>query len=806
MTIALYNEDEAMFDFDNAMFGDRNLAWNRVVSNATTTENITYYAEDPDKDMSAEYTFALDMQEVAIPEQLADLVKMIAGGDLESATAWNFLLQLAERVSTLTKVQTVLQFDENVDIDYSDLKVVNDYFKLDNAQLDPETNTLTIDVSWIKQTEAISSETANPIVILSGITVTPKEGAAWDENNCLNIVNSGSINYDIYLRAGTLYSMASQPAFQQAYGIYPFINPNDSNEKGGHFAAEFLTMEDTFTLDRTDKEGWTEFNGHIYYFENNEPRTGIQYLPGYQDENNKFYYDLGEDGIYSGKLSGLFELDGEKYYAINGILQSSWRVITNQDGEDEYYYFDRKTYQAVDGEQTISGYDYVFKDNVLVKGDWLVDENGIRFVWAGNMMRNKWFTTEGHQYFAYADSYLATGIAKTLNHERTGEEVYVFDENGVWLEDLSGFYDYEGATYLVDKGVRVQYPGLVLIDGNYYYFNSSNAMVKGKDYYISKTNGLKPAATYTFDEDGKLVEKEILNGIVKEDDDNWYYYVDGVKTYAGLIQIDGDYYYVNSSFHVIHGQDYFISKTNDLMPQGSYTFDEDGKMVQPDPALNGIVKEDDTNWYYYVNGEKTYAGLIEIDGDYYYVNSSFHVIHGQNYYISKTNDLMPQGSYTFDEDGKMVKPDTSLNGIVKEDDGTWYYYVNGEKTYAGLIQIDGDYYYVNSSFQVIHDQVYTISKTNGLMPQGSYTFDSEGKMVTEDKSLNGIVKEDDENWYYYVNGVKTYAGLIEIDGDYYYVNSSFHVIHDQSYFISKTNGLMPNATYQFDADGKMIIN
>src|SRR5699024_11999983 len=120
-------------------------------------------------------------------------------GDLESATAWNFLLQLAERVSTLTTVQTVFQFDENVDVDYSDLKVVNDYFQLENAQLDPETNTLTVDVSWIKQTEAIPSETANPIVILSGITVTPKEGADWDENDCLNMVNSGSINYDIYL-------------------------------------------------------------------------------------------------------------------------------------------------------------------------------------------------------------------------------------------------------------------------------------------------------------------------------------------------------------------------------------------------------------------------------------------------------------------------------------------------------------------------------------------------------------------------------------------------------------------------------
>ena len=152
-------------------------------------------------------------------------------------------------------------------------------------------------------------------------------------------------------------------------------------------------------------------------------------------------------------------------------------------------------------------------------------------------------------------------------------------------------------------------------------------------------------------------------------------------------------------------------------------------------------------------------------------------------------------------------PEEQKNGIVKETEDTWYYYVNDVKTYAGLIQIDGDYYYVNSSFKVIHNQSYFISKNNGLMPQGTYEFDADGKMIihSPEEQKNGIVKESDDVWYYYVNDVKTYAGLIQIDGDYYYVNSSFKVIHNQSYFISKTNGLLPNATYQFDADGKMII-
>ena len=147
-----------------------------------------------------------------------------------------------------------------------------------------------------------------------------------------------------------------------------------------------------------------------------------------------------------------------------------------------------------------------------------------------------------------------------------------------------------------------------------------------------------------------------------------YYYVDGVKTYAGLIQIDGNYYYVNSYCKVITNQRYWVSKTNDLLPAAFYNFDAEGKMTDapiptpapdpdpdPDPEVkNGIVSEDG-ELYYYVDGVKTYAGLIQIDGDYYYVNSYCKVITSQRYWVSKTNDLLPATFYTFGADGKMVR-------------------------------------------------------------------------------------------------------------------------------------------------------
>ena len=485
---------------------------------------------------------------------------------------------------------------------------------------------------------------------------------------------------------------------------------------------------------------------------------------------------------------------------------------------------------------------------------WLSDDIGKQYYQNGEVQKTGWTTIDSKVYYLDPKTgYAATSGLHWLPYpegygpdtwDENNNENYVlngydtnsyfyFDADGVFQSSMTGIYtldqgtaiygktDYTLDTNMVvylDQGELPWHPGLVFDNGDYYYFptdyfedDSTDTLVKGKDYYISKTNdlilptefgeGIFTKGKYTFDGDGKLL---LRDGFVI-DGDVTYYYTKGAKTYAGLIKIGEDYYYINSSCIMIAGQDYVISKTNGLLPQGKYTFDADGKMIRENTSLNGIVKEEDGTWYYYINGVKTYAGLIEIDGAYYYVNSSFQVIHDRNYFISKTNGLLSNATYEFDSNGKLILPDKGLNGIIKEEDGTWYYYIEGVKTYAGLIEIDGAYYYVNSSFQVIHDQSYFISKTNNLLPQGTYVFDEDGKMIRENASLNGIVKEEDGTWYYYINGVKTYAGLIELDGAYYYVNSSFQVIHDRSYFISKTNGLLPNATYTFDADGKIIL-
>ena len=56
------------------------------------------------------------------------------------------------------------------------------------------------------------------------------------------------------------------------------------------------------------------------------------------------------------------------------------------------------------------------------------------------------------------------------------------------------------------------------------------------------------------------------------------------------------------------------------------------------------------------------------------------------------------------------------------------------------------------------------------------------------------------------NAIRRIAGLIQIDGDYYYVKTSnCEVVHGRTYWVTVTNGLLPSAQYTFADDGKMIL-
>ena len=372
--------------------------------------------------------------------------------------------------------------------------------------------------------------------------------------------------------------------------------------------------------------------------------------------------------------------------------------------------------------------------------------------------------------------------------------LFVFDENGVFQKDQCGVYDDNGVTRWINNGMLVWHAGLVK-DGDDYRYFKRNGMVTSVETYVAKTNDLLPAAKYTFDAEGRLMK---LEGLHEDLNGNLCYYVDYVKNYAGLVEVDGSYYYIASDLKAVKNCTYYVTKTNDLKPAGYYTFDVDGKMV----IKSGLVEENG-DLYYYVDGAKTAAGLIEWEGNYYYIASNLKAVKGARHYIfaDKANGLKAAGWYWFNADGTMF-----LEGI-REENGTKYYYKDGVKNYAGLIEISGEYYYVKSDCSVVCDRSYYVTKSNGLMPSATYTFDADGKMVIK----NGIYREKlgdgNEYLFYYVNNVRQVnTGLVQLDdGSYIYVRSGANLAVG-SYYVSKTNGLLPKGTYTFGEDGKMVVN
>ena len=77
---------------------------------------------------------------------------------------------------------------------------------------------------------------------------------------------------------------------------------------------------------------------------------------------------------------------------------------------------------------------------------------------------------------------------------------------------------------------------------------------------------------------------DLKNGLYTDDDGEIRYYVDGEATYAGLIYWEGYYYYIRSTKVAVRSCSYWVTKNNDILPAATYTFDENGRMVDP-PVL-----------------------------------------------------------------------------------------------------------------------------------------------------------------------------------------------------------------------------
>lgn len=499
------------------------------------------------------------------------------------------------------------------------------------------------------------------------------------------------------------------------------------------------------------------------------------------------YYTV-ENGEKGGVYTGLVENDGKWGYSKLGALSGGWVMI-----DDEWYYFDTETLTAVstynNGKVT-----FEFKENgKLVSGQWYITAAGARYYYGPNYYGHGWHTIDGYDYY-FGDAnvepgYRYEGLRYVINSNSHTPQWYDFGTDGKAVKlDTTGLLTVSGKLYYLVDGISQT--GLQLIDGEYYYFSGTYEAKSGIVYVSNaKNNSLLPEGYYLFKDNHAMADNEF--GLWQN---SLRYIRNGQPCFAGLIlNEDGKIIYIGSDCMMGKGVCTVpANKTNGLLPEGTYAFGEDGVLVDNAFAMwQG-------NMCYMRNGQPYAAGLVRIGEDIYYIRSNCQAATGM-YWVAanKTSGILEEGFYLFHNDG------TLIDGEFADWKGDNCYIKMGRPYFAGVIEYNGKTIYVGSDCKLNTGVCYvTDAAGNGILSEGYYYFTESGELLA-----SGFAKWTDGVTYYFRNGQRTAAGVIELDGSIYYVNSGCRPVTGK-YFVpaNKGNGILEEGYYTFDSNGKLIQN
>ena len=497
------------------------------------------------------------------------------------------------------------------------------------------------------------------------------------------------------------------------------------------------------------------------------------------------YYTY-ENGVQGGVYTGLVQVDDKWGYSKLGSLTGGWVMI-----DDAWYYFDTTTLTCVEtysnGKVT-----FEFEENGrLISGQWYATSEGTRYYYGPNYYGHGWHTIDGYDYY-FGDAnvepgYRYEGLKYVINSNSHTPQWYDFGTDGKAVKlDSTGLLTVDGRTYYLVNGVSQT--GLQLIDGKYYYFSGTYEAKKNVVYVSSaKGNGLLPEGYYLFKEDCSMADEEFgfwQNAL--------RYIRKGQPCFAGLIlNAEGKIIYIGSDCTLGKGICTVpANKTNGLLAEGTYAFGEDGVLIDNAFAMwQG-------NMCYIRNGQPYAAGLVQMGSDIYYVRSSCQAATGM-YWVSpdKTNGILETGFYLFADNGALI------DGRFADWKGEECYIKMGQPYYAGVIEYNGKLIYVGSNCKMNTGVCYiTKAAGNGILEEGYYYFKEDGELLA-----SGFAKWTDGVTYYFENGQRCAAGVVEVDGSVYYINSGCQAVTGRYYVSeSKGNGILKEGVYTFDANGVLI--
>ena len=540
-----------------------------------------------------------------------------------------------------------------------------------------------------------------------------KRVAGWNEigNDWYYVSSEMNFVDGIYTVNGKEYHFENGRLIKSSNGISVVSSYRDENDKIVTYVIAYNSEGVVVEKKKAVANTWIQLRGKWYYYDKNLNEVeGIETINGV-----KYIFSWGELLTASGnniEVTTAYE-KGKMLlvaYDKNGIVKET-TVLTSRKLTEfigNKYLYDRY-YEPCTGWQEVDGTKYHFDADGKMTTGWLEEEKTWYYLDKDGQKTTGWLTLSGKKYYFDKEGKMVTG---TVNVD--GKD-YTFNENGELNvetpEVKSGWVQSGNKWYYYDNNQKVT--GYQTIEGKKYYFDANGVMQTGwfkidnADYYATSS--------------GAINAQWVGSG------NNWYY-----------VDADGK---MVTGFQTIAGAKYYFASSG-LMQTGWFKIDNTDYYAASSGAINAQWVGSGNNWYYVDADGKMVTGFQTIAGAKYYFASSglmqtgWFKINGADYYATSSGAITAQwvGSgntwYYVDADGKMV---TGYQTVA----GAKYYFAESGLMQTGWFKINGEDYYAASS-GVISAQ--WVKSGNNW-----YYVDANGKMVTGDYKINGVVNRFDIN-------------------------------------------------------------
>ncbi len=261
-------------------------------------------------------------------------------------------------------------------------------------------------------------------------------------------------------------------------------------------------------------------------------------------------------------------------------------------------------------------------ENVTVKALWNINQYTITYVTDDNTEYAKFTVNFGEAVTLPEEptkaDYTFMGWAPEVPSSMPANDLVVTAQ---WKYSYTGWLtEGENTTYLID-GEKAYLSEWATVEGGDYFFDEEGYVAKGISDVPSKDGTY--TGRYVFDEETGALCKDI-NGLYDIGADTYYTEEGEIILDAGVVNIGDDYYYFAEDGKAAKNGTYKVEKTNGLIDEGNYRFDEQGRIIfvlRGDLDDDGDVDNEDAIYSLYnsVFGDEIYPlnqnGDFDGDGD-----------------------------------------------------------------------------------------------------------------------------------------------------------------------------------------------